>query len=207
MPLPDVPDTYRITMLQQMSSKNIVNVFHYRDTSILGPTPLQVATAFWNNAKAAWRGWQVTSAAFLNVSVTVEQLNSGHPFGVYAIPVGEQQGLRASATDFYALTVAGLISLKVGTRVTRPGSKRIAGLVEGDVGGGSTLIAGSVTLLQALADKFKNTWATAGIIANMAPVIVGYPGPRNGYTLQVQDVTDAIASTFVSHQISRDQRP
>lgn len=207
MPLPDVPDVYRMIVRQSMSGQEVLNVFYARDTAIAGPSPLSVADGFWQHIKTAWRAWMPASASLLTQEIECEALFGAHPFGIFAIPVGEQQGLRAAPTDFYALTVAALITLRVGTRTTRPGSKRLIGLLEGDVGGGSTVMAGTVTILQTLADRFDITFTAvpSGIV--MTPVIVGYPTDDQPPPPRVQDITSGVASGFVSHQVSRDQRP
>jgi hypothetical protein len=207
MPLPDVPDTYRMIVRQAVSGQEVLNVFYARDTALGGPSPLSVADGFWQHIKTAWRAWMPASATLLTQEIECEALFGAHPFGIFPIPVGEQQGVRAAPTDFYALTVAGLVTLQVSTRLTRPGSKRLVGLLEGDVGGGSTLIAGSLAILQTLADRFDITFTAvpSGIV--MTPVIVGYPTDDQPGAPRVQDITGAVASGFVSHQVSRDQRP
>lgn len=207
MALPDVEDTYRIILKQTFSGQEILNVFYYRDTAVGGPSATSVAQGFWDKVKVAWRNWLPLDAIAKFVQVDAEQLFGSHGFGTYAVPVGESLGLRTQSTDWYAPTVAALITLNVGTRVTRPGSKRIFGLLEGDVNSSSIIAAGTVTLLQALADVLDVTFTAAGTAINLTPVIVGYPGLRNPVGVRVQDVTSGIASQYISHQVSRDARP
>lgn len=206
MPLPDVPDTFRIVLNSKFQADEVVNVFYYRDVALAAPSPTNVASGFWNHIKAAWRAHMYTASYWLTSSVECERLDGAHPFGVYAIPTAEQQGTRgAGSSDWLPLFVAGAITLQVGTRTTRPGSKRIAGLQEADISGFS-LIAGEITLLQALADVFDTTFTPTGAASVVYPVIVGYPTPAQPGAPRVQDVIGAVASPLVSHQVSRDQR-
>lgn len=206
MPLPDVPDTFRLTVHMTGMGQEFINVFYYRDTAILGPTPVAVAQGFWDNVKAAWRAFWPNSSNFTFDRVDCEQLSDTHPFGSYAITGAEVFGTRTVSGDMAPPTLAGLIRLNVGTRVTRPGSKRIAGLQEGDVNY-STLASGTVTLLQTLATAFADPFNATGGTIEMTPVIVGYPGPQNPGDPRVQDVISGTASSYVSHQVSRDPRP
>ena len=206
MPLPDVPDTYRIVLRQSFSGQEVLNVFYYRDVAITGYLPTNVASGFWNKIKASYRATFPPSAAVIATQVDAEFLQDDHPFGSYAIPVGEQQGTRAGSFNFQPPTLAALILLKVATRVTRPGSKRIMDVTEEDTNG-STLATAYVTLLQTFANDLKATFVPTGGGAAITPVIVGYPTINQPGSPRVQDVSDAIASPYISHQVSRDARP
>jgi len=204
--LPDVPDTYRLTFIQSFGGQECINVFYYRDVTATTFLPVNVAQGWWDAIKATWRALQPTSSSFLNLRVECEALFGAHPFGIYTIPVGEQQGLRAAATEWMPIFNAYTIKLDVGTRLTRPGSKRIAGLMEGDQSTGQ-LVAGTLTLLQNLANVLDNNFTPTGGGAAVTPVIVGYPTALQPGSPRVQDVTAAIASNWVGHQDTRDARP
>lgn len=205
MPLPDVPDTYRLTVFMQQSGQEIVNVFYFRDTAVSAFDPVDVAQGFWDNVKAAWRGWIASAHGAYFVRVECEFLSGAHPFGVYAIPAGEQAGTRVVSGDPMPTTLAAVIKLNVATRVTRPGSKRMSGLWEADVTT-LNLVAGVVTLLQTLATAFADPFVPTGEAINVTPVVVGYPTPFDP-SVRVQDIVSGTASPYVGHQVSRDARP
>ena len=204
MALVDVPDTYRIVLVQDNGGNQILNVFYYRDTSIGGPSAVSVAEGFWAKVKTAWRAFLPSGLSTWFLEVRCDQLFSPYGFGIYTVPTGERAGTRATSGDFAPIFVAGLITLKVATRQTRPGSKRIAGLAETDIAQ-NQIVSGTVTLLQTLADQFDTTMTAvpSGIV--MTPVIVHYPTADHP-TLAVQDVSDGVASSGISHQVSRDIR-
>lgn len=205
-PLPDVPDVYRVIHVQQFSGEEVLNIYHYRDTGALAFSPASVAQGWWDSVKASFRALQPTSGGFTSIRVDCEFLEAPRPFGSYVIPVGEQQGLRAAPTDFMPVWSAFEISLAVGTRVTRPGNKRIAGMLEGDQSSG-IIIAGTVTLVQNFADKLDVVFTPTGGLGTVTPVIVGYPTPLQPGAPRVQDIVQATASGYASHQTSRDGRP
>lgn len=207
MALPDVPDTYRVIVRQLFFAQEILNVFHYRDVAITGFLPVNIASGFWNAVKAAWRAWLPNSASLIFDRVDVEALFDDHAFGSYSIPSAERQGTRAAGgSNLSSPNLAGAIKLEVGTRVTRPGSKRIVGLLDADHDY-VTITAGPLALLQALADVLDQDVTPTGGGAAVSPVIVGYPSSITSLGLRVQDVTNGVASQFLSHQVSRDPRP
>ena len=206
MALPDVPDTYRIDVKQQMLGEELHNIFFYRDMAVVGPTPAQVAQAFWDKVKGPWRGIPTTTMNFTFLEVNVEQLFSPYGFFTLAIPVGESIGTRVNAADVLAPFIAMYIELVVGTRATRPGGKRIAGWTEADVlqqfFGGAAVVLGA-----ALGAVFDDTFVTSVSSATMTPVIVGYPTPPPAsQPLRVQDVVGHLVDVGISHQVSRDPR-
>lgn len=205
MPLPDVPDTYRIVHVQSFLGQELLNVYYYRDTELAAPDPEDVAHGWWEHVKTEFRAYQPVSGNFLSTSIFCERLDGARPFGEYPVPAGEQQGTRAAATSFMPSTVAAAIRLQVGSRTTRPGSKRIAGLLEGDVNV-TVIEAATLALLQTFADKLDVSFDAFGGMLTLFPVIVGYRGGPPPTVSVVQDVTAAVALPDVSHQVSRDHR-
>lgn len=205
-PLPDVADVYRVVHVQQFVNQEVLNVYYYRDTTAVGIPAASVAQGWWDSVKTTFRALQPTTSGFTSIRIECEALFGTHPFGIYPVPVGEQQGLRAASTDFMPLWNSYLIKLDVATRLTRPGSKRIAGMMEGDQSSGG-LIAGTLTLVQNFADRLDITFVPTGSGASVTPVVVGYPTAAQPGTPRVQDIVQATASPYVSHQTSRDTRP
>lgn len=207
MALPDVADTYRLRVVGLFGSVEWNNVFFYRDTAVGGPSPESVGSGFWTKVKAAWRAFLPTNTGLTVQRIEVEALFGDHEFFNYSIPVAEQQGTRALVGDFMPAFVAATVKLEVGTRATRPGSKRFVGLLENDVTQ-PQLVAGTLTIVQTLADLLDQTFTATSTAINLTPVVVGYPTPPPvSQPLRVQDVTNAIAQPYVSHQVSRDSRP
>lgn len=205
MALPDVPDVYRITVFQTSQGEEVINVFHYRDTSIGGPTAVSVAQGFWDKVKAGWRAIPTTTQAYTFDTVRAEALFSPYVFADYSIPLAEQAPTRVVASEPLSTVAAGMIRLTVGTRATRPGSKRISGLVEVDAVG-NNLVTTIITALQTLGGLFDDTFNASGTALSMTPVIVGYPGPQNPGAPRVQDVIGSSVDGRISHQVSRDPR-
>lgn len=204
MPLPPVSDVYKIDVMMDIQGEEIHNVFYYRDTEAIAPDPEDVAVGFWADVKAAWRAIPTTTMSFTFLQIVCEQLFSPFSFFKYAIPVGESLGTRVSASEALAPFIAMYIELVVGTRVTRPGGKRIAGWCEDQVNIGyfnSTALTLGATLGAVLA----STFIPIGYTLPMYPVVVGYPND-NRPSAVVQDVTGYFVDQGISHQVSRDPR-
>ena len=206
MALPDVDDTYRITLHMSFFGEEVLNVFFYRDTAIGGPSAASVAEGFWNKIKVAFRAFLQGSSSVIYVKVAAEQLFSPYGFAEYSVPPAEQAGSRAGSDQFMPVFNSAVVKLNVGTRATRPGSKRLWGLLEAD-STQSVLAAGAVTLWGAAAALLDDTFTATGTAINLTPVIVGYPTPFLPAPPRVQDVTLAALSPYVGHQVSRDERP
>lgn len=207
MALPDVPDVYRVKLNMTFNGLPAVNVFYYRDVDIAGFAPLAVAQGFWDKVKAAWRAFLPNTSGFIFVSSECEALFGDHAFGTYPIPSAESLGTRATGgTEALPPTLAAVIKLNVATRTTRPGSKRISGLLEVDVNY-NTIVGSTFTLLQTLGGVFDDNFIPTGAVANIHPVIVGYPTMLQPGDPRVQDVTGNTVSPYVGHQVSRDPRP
>lgn len=162
------------------------------------------AQAWWDNVKAAWRASVPAASSATFESVLFEEVGAGLAFGEYAIPVSEQLGTRAGATtDFLPSFNAAGVRLTVGTRVTRPGQMRIPGGLEQDQVGG-TWVAGYVTLIDAIADKY-DTQLTLG-----APVATGNLTPKvvrldvsGDVVVASQDIVGHVTNPNVTSQVSR----
>src|SRR5215207_189886 len=108
-------------------SQQTLNVYQYQIVGFPGtPSAVQVAEAYWNNIKGAYRA--VVSVGLGNVftSIRIRELNN--PSGDYAeydVPTAEKVGTRATpAGDTLPPNLSVCVRLVVGTRATRPGQKR-----------------------------------------------------------------------------------
>lgn len=202
MALPDVADTFRISLLQANQGEQLLNVFHYRDAALISPTAAAMAQGFWDKVKAAWRAIPTTTSGYQFISVLAEQLYSPYGFFTYSVPLAEQGGTRVLVSDQLPSFIAGTIKLNVGTRVTRPGSKRISGLTENDVTG-QFLNNATITLLQTLGALLDDNYIPTGFVGDVTPVIVGYPTALLPGSPRVQNVTSTTVDSRTSNQLSR----
>jgi hypothetical protein len=202
----DVGDKIEISLKQAYGADDIVNVWSYdvsgTFTEIAGE---EVAAAWWGDVRTVYRALVRPSTGFLFVSVTLRDV--GDLLGVsaeYPIPSGEQQGTRTgtTATDFMPPFNAAGLRLTVGTRVTRPGQKRIAGLIEEDNEGGVLNSA-----YRALLVNLGNTMTAPLILA--APALGMTLQPQvfgkdvTGAVVRSQDVVGYVINPNITSQVSR----
>lgn len=153
---------YRWTLKQAASGSVMYNVLDTECTGTFGDIDMaDVALAYWNDIKTAWRGLYPTDAG--NVFTALAWADLSDPtgaFGEFAIPIGERTGTRAPTAQpqYLSSLVACGVRLTVGSRLTRPGQKRLYGITEGDVDGnyftagyqaaaaviGAKIVAGSI---------------------------------------------------------------
>lgn len=155
-----------ITNVGTILGQQTMNVWQYQvDGSAFLVEPVQIAEAWWNHVKATLRAIPGSDFTSMFLAVRITELNNPvGDFAEYAVPIGERGGTRSpgAAADGMPQFSAVGVRLTVGTRLTRPGQKRFAGLVEGDQANG-VLAAGIVT-------------ATNTAMAVMsAPMILGAP--------------------------------
>ena len=142
---------------------NIVQWYTTDGAAFLTADPAAVGNAYWQDIKAVWRALMIASPGVRTTSIKVAEAGSTGAYGEYAIPSGEQIGLRTTPdTDFNPPFMAVGIKQTVATRTTRPGQKRLPGSVEGD-GGAGVWTSAYVTLVAAVAPKFAT------------PIILGAP--------------------------------
>lgn len=194
----------KITVFQSNGPTEIQNVFYYSDPSATPSDPIDIATSFWQHVKTQWRAWLPSGYSTWFLKVRCENHFVPYAFADYYIPAAEQAGSRSGTGDLVTPFLSGSIKLVVASRVTRPGSKRIAGMQEGDFAG-NYLAAATVTLLQTLADKFADTFTTTIGGDVLTPMIVHFPRDENDVSTY-QPVTAAIALNNLTHQVSRDPR-
>lgn len=187
-------------------SAQVRNVWQYRvESTVFGLTSASLAEAWWNHVKTVMRAFPTVAYAELYQSIEVRELNNPTgDYGTYAVPSGEWAGTRANPTQADTLPpfCAGSIRLTVGTRLTRPGSKRFVGLVEGDQVGG-ILHGATITLLNNIGNV-----VTAPIVlgapaatVSLTPIIV--KKGAGGSVLAHQEITGYLASNRVTTQNTR----
>lgn len=199
-----------ISLIMNLHQQEVMNVWSYNVLELVGtPTAVNYGEAWWNHVKSAYRALAI--AGFGNVfrSVRVVELgNSTGEYGEFPIPTGEQAGTRTNPTDaeFTPLFTAAGIRLTVGTRLTRPGQKRIPFLTQSDVVS-QDLTSGFVTLLNSLMAVMKANMTlgapAAGVV--LVPSVVGLNADGTIRASQVITgyVIDTVATTQVSRRVGR----
>lgn len=164
-----------------------------------------VLTAVWDNVKTAFRALGSTSLSVSSWdSLLGEELGGGGSFAEFPVPPAEQVGTRAGLTATSAMPSFVAVGCRqvVGTRVTRPGQKRLPFVADSDVED-NLLVAGSQAIWQAAFDKF----CTPMILG--APVATGVLNPEVGGTLVAhvptvwQDVLGSLLDQDITSQVSR----
>lgn len=189
-----IGEVHEIALRGTFQGSKIQNVFHFTNNIVTPDVSATTACeAFWNDIKTAWRAWTPTSPQLIWTELVCAVAGGGGQYGSYAIPGGEQQGTRTFATDFLPSLNAANITFNPLLRLTRPGSKRIAGLLEGDQASG-VLTGAAVALLSTLAVALTNgftdsvtgavyTYIIWGRVNTNRPVEVKMP--VNGFTVSV----------------------
>lgn len=114
----------------------LMNVYGYEVTGTFSNiAAVNVAEAWWNSIKGGMRSLVRPSTGFTFRSIVVREMNN--PTGELAewnVPAGESAGTRSGVdlSEFLPAFNAAGFRLTVGSRATRPGQKRIPGLLEVD---------------------------------------------------------------------------
>lgn len=195
-----------VSLNMLIGAQTQLNVFTYEVggwTSFV--EPIHIAEAWWNAAKASYRGLAVSAFGTPFQTVRVRELNA--PTGDYAefdIPSGEQAGSRANPTDADLMPyhVATAARLTVGTRLTRPGQKRFPFATQQDI----------------LASSVASAWKTligAVLTATCTPMTLGAPAAGvtlapivcrkdvTGTVVASQPITGFLVANYASSQNSR----
>lgn len=195
-----------ITVVGDLGSDQWMNVFTYVVVGELGsPTAANIGEAFWNAVKDTYRpivssGW---GSAFREVRVREMDDPMGE-FGVWAIPSGERAGTGTAGAGgrLPSFNAAG-IRLTVGSRVTRPGQKRIPGADEADAN--SQAWEGSyMTVLEAFADVIDSNQVlgSPAVGTEISPVVVRRD-PATGLPVAHQPVIGHVVNPYITSQVSR----
>jgi len=165
----------------------------------------QVANAWWQHVKSTYRAVVANSYSTYFQEVIVRELNDPTgEFGTYAIPSGEAAGTRVPASETGQLPpyVAVGAKLVVGTRVTRPGSKRYGGLVELDNNAGyvnGPVFAATEALLAVLTTNM--TLGAPAVGMALDPIIC--KKAVDGSVVAHQPIVGYLVSGNLTSQVSR----
>lgn len=180
---------------------------HYGFSTVVAGTVTagNVAEAWWNHVKSAWRAMIINDPTFTFDSVLVEELGGANQFGEYAIPAAERQGSRplGSLGAWLPSFAAVGVKLVVATRDTRPGQKRFPGLSEGDNEGGF-VAAPFVALVGAVATHYSSGFVLGApaLAEGIYPVVARY-ATGNPVPVVTQPVVGHSVSNVITSQVSR----
>lgn len=183
-----------------------MNVFSYAVTTLTTtPTAVNYGEAWWNHVKTTTRAMQQSSAGDTFYSVVVRELNNpSGEFGEWDIPAGERAGTRSAPTQSQSLPLmnAAGARLTVGTRLTRPGQKRVPFLAEEDNATGA-LQTGFKTLFQAWLNVITvpMTLGAPALAAVISPIIT--KRDAQGTVIASQDVVGYVVNPNITTQNSR----
>lgn len=202
----NILDTVRIDLIQRWLGQQVVNSFHYQISVLAGATDLQIVTAWWNSVKSDLAGCQSLSLEYLRADFE-NVTQTDHPFASYAMPEGDRNGIHAG-TDAGPNVAFGFLNA-VGTRLTKPGSFRLGGVVKESIAEGGFVTASQLALNQTFAHTLAEGFHFGTLDAGYAGLIVyGAPHPASqrypARLVGVQnDSTDVVPSTIITTQNTR----
>lgn len=195
-----------ISLSGEVFSNMVANVWQYEVTNtMVSITAEQVAEAWWNHVKTNYRAVPTSTYTGIFRKVLVRELNAPTgAYGTYGIPLAERTGTRSpgSSSDILPLFNAVGVRLNVGSRATRPGQKRFAGLNEDDQtsGGLTTAVVSAVNTLMTQMIASMTLGAPAATMV-LKPVVVRKD--VTGTVVAHQAITSFSVNTNVTSQVSR----
>lgn len=192
--------------LFQNQQVEIVQWFRPTGSAFLTADAVSVGEAFWNDIKTDWRALHNNNSADRTTSVFVSEPGTSGAFGEFSVPALEQQGTRVTTGlgGYMPTFVAAGFRETVATRATRPGQKRIWGLMEGDVGDASEMSATYLALLETFANHLTNAITLGAPVATgvLDAEIVHFEGTPPAITVS-QLVTGHLLNPNCTSQVSR----
>ena len=171
------------------------------------PTAANIGEAIWNDFKTPYRALISSAHTTAFQFVRVREMDSlTGEYGEFAIPTGEQAGTGpTSSTTYLPLFNAAGIRLTVGTRVTRPGQKRIGGQRGEDISSIQWTSA-YMTKLTTFGDAFMaiDTLGAPAVGTEVHLVVVRID-PNTHLPTAHQLVTGYLVNPYVTSQVSRKQ--
>lgn len=195
-----------VSLTCALQGQQAMNVWQYRVEVF--PATISagdIADGWWQHVKTTYRAVATSEFASLFKTVSVRELDSATgEYGEYAIPAGETAGTRVSSggAELMPPFVSAAVKLVVGTRLTRPGQKRLFGFVEGDNVSGY-VNTGAVTAI----NNHMNIMAAGMVLGapaaltGLQPAIVSKDAA--GLPTNYQYVTGYLVNPAFSSQVSR----
>lgn len=205
----DVGQKLQIALEMRNLGQQTMNIWYYDITASPQDIPVvNIAEAWWNHVKAAYRGLAVST--FTQQSfVAVHVKDADDPVGEAAswnIPAGEIYGTRTDpggGANLMPPYVAVTAKLGVATRATRSGSKRFPFMTEADQSNGvvTTAFATLVTAVLTSAAGLILLGAPAALM-ELDPVVRGV-GASDPPVVTYQPITSFAVNLNASTQNSR----
>lgn len=195
-----------ITLKATNGGQDYTNVWSYvRGGDLTDPSAVNLAEAWWNHVKTVYRALPNTGMGAVFNTVVVRQMNNAAgELAEFSIPTGERTGTRTppAASEGLPTFNATGVRLTVGTRVTRPGQKRIGWMTESDVAGND--VAGAwITLVTNLMNVMSVEFVLGApaAAAVLTPVVASKDA--EGLYDVTQDITGYLINSQVTSQVSR----
>jgi hypothetical protein len=206
--MPITGSLLKLVLRYTWQGQNCENVGWYapNGAAFVTATMEGVLEAYWNDIKAGMRAILTDFSAIGQYqSILGTEYGGGNSYAEFAIPVDEKTGTRSTAGLGEAVT--GILAvgarMTVGTRLTKPGQKRLPFLYEADISNNAL----NAPIL-ALAETAFQTWSQDRILG--APVATGVLKPQvvrplAGLTVPTvfQPITGQIVNTDITSQVSR----
>lgn len=192
----------RIIVNQTLFNQPLMNVFWFEWNAIgVGTMDLEtLLDDFWLQLAPVWKPMVSLDLKFNSLEATIMNV-VGQPFQVKGLV---EAG--SIAIGSFPSNVSATFKLGVSTRITRPGSKRIAGIAEPD-GEQNTWIAGFVTRANAFANKIGSPMPIKNdlnvVVGDLVPRVYKRPSPPNSLVYVGQDVTSCSLNMKVGSQNTR----
>ena len=197
---------YEVALKMASGAGNAYNVFQYSVVvASEGTDGNQLAEAWWNHVKTVYRALITNGIPDYFRSVVAKDLSDPLGlFGEYGIPVGERGGTRTGGDGgepVPAFNAVG-VRLNVASRVTRPGQKRLSGLIERDLYG-QAVHGDYMALASAWADVITNDFVLGApaALVTLRPAVVRRD--ITGAVVADQPVTGYFVNPNVTSQVSR----
>ena len=168
-------------------------------------TAEQAAEAYWNHTKTAYRALMSSDFGDAFLAVKVKDLtDQTGDYAVYGVPTAERAGSRTPPSGQpMPPFVAASARLNVGSRTTRPGSKRFAGIYEADVDTGYITSAYRTLVGNLLAVCADNIVLGAPAATVSLDPCVAKRNPTTGALLAYQLVTSYTIAAPATSQNTR----
>lgn len=196
-----------MTLRYDFLDQQCENIFMYftEGAVFLGVNAVQVAEAWWNDVKGVLRAMTSTDVlAGRFTSVICRNLVDGGELGEFAVPLGEQAGVRGAfePARYTPAFTSGGIRLTVGNTSTRPGQKRFPWVVDSDVDG-NTLGSLYLALLEAVGAHIDQPLTLGSpVVAGVLQPIVGGT-VVDGFPTVYQDIIGHVTNSYATSQVSR----
>lgn len=202
----EVDALLEICNVGEVFSNEVRNVWQYHvTTSAPTITAAHVAEGWWNHNKVVLRGIVPSTVSGLFRNVEVRELNNvAGALGTYGVPAAEQAGTRTPGTqgDLQPPFVSAGVRLNVGTRITRPGQKRFAGLVEGDNLGGQLQSGLKTAIDTAMAQMIASmTLGAPAATMTLQPIVCRKDAA--GYVTAFQPIESWSVNQYLTSQNTR----